>query len=166
MSNRILTNIDDTQTEIDLVAIVDFPESGIVQIESELIAYSFATDRKISKCIRGYAGTTAAAHLIADGEVDFIRAININPALVSCVELSSPASISILDVDNEVISIETVLADTLALTLPTPTDDSHARRLVVSHRADGAGTLSVNTISILAGTAKEFVWDLHDWIAA
>lgn len=40
----------------------DFPESGVVLIESEQVRYTNTTDRELVGCTRGFGGTSAASH--------------------------------------------------------------------------------------------------------
>lgn len=57
--------ISSTDTRIplnDRITRAQFPESGIVQIESELIRYRNTTDFELIDCVRGFDGSTAASH--------------------------------------------------------------------------------------------------------
>lgn len=46
----------------DFISRADFPESGVVLIESEQVRYTNTTDRELIGCTRGFSGTTAATH--------------------------------------------------------------------------------------------------------
>jgi len=53
-----------TDTSITVTAAVSFPNSGgIIQIGTEEILYNSVTSNTLTGCIRGFNGTTAAAHL-------------------------------------------------------------------------------------------------------
>lgn len=59
-------NHNDTETTIELndfISRADFPESGVVQVDSEKIRYTNTTNKELVGCTRGFAGTTAASHL-------------------------------------------------------------------------------------------------------
>lgn len=57
-------NVTDSQTTLPLEDTADFPTNGgVVLIESELITYTYASDKSLTGCVRGYSGTTAVAHL-------------------------------------------------------------------------------------------------------
>jgi len=53
-------------TEVQVVNLDDidsYPEQGVLEIGSELVYYSGKTRNSFTNCVRGHAGTTAAAHL-------------------------------------------------------------------------------------------------------
>lgn len=59
-------NHTSAETTIELNTFItraEFPESGVVQIDSEQIRYTNTTDKELVGCTRGFAGTTAASHL-------------------------------------------------------------------------------------------------------
>ena len=55
--------INSTDTTITLLDAASYPESGIIQIDSEKILYASKTGSALGDCVRGYAGTTAASHI-------------------------------------------------------------------------------------------------------
>jgi hypothetical protein len=55
-------NIDDIQTTITVTSTALFPESGVIQIGTELINYGGKTGTDFTGCTRGFSGTTAANH--------------------------------------------------------------------------------------------------------
>jgi len=62
MSTNLTASVTSSQTFLPLLETSDFPQKGLVQVESELILYSFSSDQKLLNCIRGYAGTTPTTH--------------------------------------------------------------------------------------------------------
>ena len=59
---QLNTSITDTDTTIPLVNASDLPAQGVIQLESEEILYLTNDGSNISNCLRGFRGTTAAAH--------------------------------------------------------------------------------------------------------
>lgn len=59
---------EDTEIPIypEQTSMQDYPESGVIVIGSEEIAYLERTNRRFSNCIRGYNSTTAAVHSAGD----------------------------------------------------------------------------------------------------
>ncbi len=55
-------SIDDTTDTISVDDTDDFPATGIIQIEDELIRYTGKTSSQFTGCQRGFTGTTATAH--------------------------------------------------------------------------------------------------------
>lgn len=56
-------DIDSSVTSITLVNANSYPNSGVVIVESEKIAYTGKTGSTLTGCTRGYNNTTAAAHV-------------------------------------------------------------------------------------------------------
>jgi hypothetical protein len=56
--------ITSTDTTIPVVSAISYPNSGVVQIDSEYIAYTGTTLTTLTGCTRGYNLSTAAAHNI------------------------------------------------------------------------------------------------------
>lgn len=65
------TAINASVTTITVLNGFTFPESGIVQIDSEKISYTGVDGNTLTGCTRGFGGTTAASHA-ADAAVTFI----------------------------------------------------------------------------------------------
>jgi len=63
--------IDSTVTVIPMLNAASYPESGIVQIDSEKISYTTSTATSLTGCVRGVDGTVAASHTI-DTQVSMI----------------------------------------------------------------------------------------------
>lgn len=64
--NLLKKNINNSVEIIDALDTLErneYPEVGIIEIDTEKIYYQGTTDRAFKNCIRGYDGTTAAAHL-------------------------------------------------------------------------------------------------------
>lgn len=63
---RLSRAVTSSETEIplgpDFIHREDFPESGVVLIESEQVRYTNTTDRELVGCTRGFGGTSAASH--------------------------------------------------------------------------------------------------------
>ena len=58
--------IDETADALPVVSTLGFPDSGVVRVGSELIAYAGVTDTAFTGASRGAGGTTAVAHLGGD----------------------------------------------------------------------------------------------------
>ena len=58
------TGCSDSATTLDVTAVDDFPDTGIVKIEDEYILYLEKDDDtdELKQCVRGIFGTAAAAH--------------------------------------------------------------------------------------------------------
>ena len=65
------TAINSSVATIPLINASSYPNSGIVQIDSEKISYTAVSDNVLTGCIRGVGGTTAASHDI-DTQVSYI----------------------------------------------------------------------------------------------
>jgi hypothetical protein len=105
--------IDAVMTTIgNLYTTVGFPDSGVVKIQDELIYYGSKTANQFLECVRGYAGTTAAAYaadtdmFLTDEIVEVIY--ELGPGEVLAVEFTIEADPAILRSLNEFIL--TVLA--------------------------------------------------------
>lgn len=70
-TNSLRTAIDASVTLLPLASTNDFPNSGVCQIESEMIHYGFSGANTLESCTRGFAGTTAATHAF-DKAVTFV----------------------------------------------------------------------------------------------
>ena len=58
----LATAINSTVTTIALTNADSYPESGIIQIDSEKISYTAKSGNTLTGCVRGAAATTAASH--------------------------------------------------------------------------------------------------------
>ena len=65
-ANTLSANILSTDTTIPLTSSSGFPTSGIIQINSETIEYVGVSGNNLTNCVRGFNGTTAAAHTALD----------------------------------------------------------------------------------------------------
>ena len=65
-ANTLSANILSTDTTIPLTSSSGFPTSGIIQINSETIEYVGVSGNNLTNCVRGFNGTTAAAHTASD----------------------------------------------------------------------------------------------------
>ena len=163
-SNSLSQPMTSSQTFVLMSSTCDFPQHGICQIDSEFIQYSFAADHSLQSCIRGVASSTPVTH--AEGAiVTFIEALPGTSESNATLILSSPSVISVPNVDNaDIISINTVITDSLTLTLPNPSNLTPGRDLAVGHKFTGTGSLSVNGVSLSAGSVHHFVWDGFTWL--
>lgn len=60
---RLRGYIDDVVTEIQVDDTTDLPTNGgVLDVETEKISYTYATDKAVFGCTRGYDGTTPATH--------------------------------------------------------------------------------------------------------
>jgi hypothetical protein len=62
-SNQLNGAIDNSQTTITVDSTAEFPTSGRLDIDTELITYTGKTATDFTGCVRGVNGTTAATHL-------------------------------------------------------------------------------------------------------
>jgi hypothetical protein len=61
------TSITPASVTLDVTDTAAFPSSGVVHIKSEAIAYTGKTSGTLTGCTRGYWGSVAQSHFIADG---------------------------------------------------------------------------------------------------
>jgi hypothetical protein len=62
-NSYLSADITASATTVNVLDAETYPASGVVQIESEKIAYSGVSATSLLNCTRGYANTTAATHL-------------------------------------------------------------------------------------------------------
>lgn len=148
---------------------------GVILIDSEQIKYTTATDRELIGLTRGYHGTTAATHTVGTSltvveSAPFVPVVHILEAEAMSwpsVLLTDPSAVpSALVIDmNEMIMVTMTSGGTnQTWTLPLISSPT-ARLLVVGHASASAKTLTVNTVSITAGTSHTFVWSGTEWLA-
>lgn len=166
MSKELKQSITDSSTTLTVnsdIERAEFPESGILRIESELIKYENTTDRNFVGLTRGYLGTSAVAHNQGTSlslYADVPDQVEEN----TMVNLLSPTSIGADIVNNaDIVNIQTAAPDTLVLTLSSPTNTSAGRILTVCHKTGSLGDMSVDGHDLLAGEHKVFVWDGSGW---
>jgi len=166
MSRQLDSAITSSETRIKVSPTFsqsDFPENGIVQIETELVRYESTSDSEFIQCTRGYLGTTAVAHA-KDITVSFYSAVSDTSEHNTITELTSPASVPASIINScDVLTIISIVSDTLTITLPDPSDASFGRLLAVCHKAGSLGTLSVDGTDLAAGETKFVVWDGSSW---
>lgn len=166
MARQLDAAITDSATQIKVSPTfdrADFPENGVIQIETELIRYENTTGDEFLQCTRGYLGTTPAAHEQGTSVVLYSE-VPENPETISSASLLSPAAIDADIVDGaDILTISSVMADTLVLTLPSPSDPTPIRFLTVCHTTASAGTLSVDGVDIAPASHALFVWDGSAW---
>ena len=83
-ANTLSANVTIIDTTIPLTSAAGFPQSGRIQIDSEIITYASVTGNNLTGCTRGVSGTVAAAHTLG--------------AAVNC------ATIIVTDADNGVLA--------------------------------------------------------------
>lgn len=143
-ANKLAKPLTDSDTSILLDRLSDFPPTGIVKIDNEYILYSFAGDVNLLNCTRGFAGSSAAAHLLG-----------------ATVDLADISDLS--DKDVNVKSYATASGETLDITLPTPDQPNVPQVITVSHRDGSLGDFTVNGLTLVPGEAKIFIWDTASW---
>jgi hypothetical protein len=159
--NSLLNTISDVATSLKLTGTCDFPESGVVQIEDELISYGHATDDGLVLLGRGYAGTVSAEHL-AKVPVTFLRSFAVNSDKFSPLSLTDPASLGAGDVDHYNYFLITTTSP-VALTVPAPTS-STGQVITFLHNDSSTSTLTVNTATIDVGKIASLCWDGTAWL--
>jgi hypothetical protein len=58
----LAATINSTATTIPVVSALSYPNTGVIQIDNELIAYTGVTTTSFTGCVRGYNNTIAASH--------------------------------------------------------------------------------------------------------
>lgn len=168
MALELKQNISNSATTIPVNEMIDrssFPESGIIQIDSELIRYQNTSQKEFLSCTRGYQGTTAASHNFG-ADVTFYTQVPTSVEENTVLRLTSPSSIAADAVNNaDIIVITSAALDTLSITLPSPTNTTAGRLITIIHKTGSLGTLSVNSFDLAAGASKEFGWDGSGWSA-
>lgn len=101
MSLSLQLNITASQTEIRVDGGVELPQSGVIQIESELIEYTSCSTNEIRGLSRGAGGSTAATH-VKGKQVTLIGA--------SAPQASSE-NVEISETYNDVHSHQSIAAD-------------------------------------------------------
>lgn len=141
-------DITDSQTEIAVSELINdsvASETGLLQIETEVIKYTNRTISHFIGCTRGYSGTVAASHTKLT-EVE-VKSINDADVRVTNVKVFTTAALETLD-----------------YTLETPSNPGQTLVLTVCHSGSSSGTLTVNTVPINPGESKEFTWDTNSWV--
>jgi|WetSurMetagenome_2_1015567.scaffolds.fasta_scaffold118392_2 hypothetical protein len=163
MTNTLRIDITDSDTTLVLEQSTSFPSNGYVKIEDEIIKYSFSSDLNLLQCTRGSFGTTAVSHLTGAIVSEYLD-IRTDAENNSIIELISPAVIPVDVIDKvDIIKIDTLITDTLVLSLPSPTILTYGRIINVSHKDASAGSLTVNGVSLLAGENISLAWNGSSW---
>jgi len=145
---KLLEAITDSETEIKVSEIITgdiAPETGLLQIDSEVIKYTNRTLHTFLNCTRGYSGTSAATH--TKGTDVEIKEVADSDVRVTNIKVFTTAALETID-----------------YTLETPDNPNRSIVLTVCHSASSSGTLVVNTVTINPGEAKEFTWDASSWV--
>ena len=151
-------------------------DGGTVLIGSEVIAFGTATDRSLINCTRGVQGTSAASHTAGSAitlleSFPFAQTMGTSPSWVT-VGMKMP-HLALLDpvavltrAQIEANAMVTVTLDgsgaNQTWTLPK-LQQSQALMLVIALASPASFSLTVNTVSITAGTAQMFMWDGLAW---
>jgi hypothetical protein len=147
---------------------------GLIQIDSEQMQYTLATDTQIYGLTRGVNGTAAAAHL-KNAAVTVLEQAPFAPVLPTSLLIPQQLGTSLAEVDNAGVLVDptaftqtqidqnTVLwvrttAGNATLTLQAPLI-ALARQLMVIHTTTAARTCTVNGTTITAGTGQVFIYD-------
>jgi hypothetical protein len=102
MTNNLRIALTDSAVEIKLEISTSFPNSGYVQIEDEIIQYTYSSDLFLLNCTRGVNGTVAVAH-DAGTEVTYLAAL--------------PADVIGLDLDGQTLDAEIRFSNGIKLTV-------------------------------------------------
>lgn len=63
-TNYLSSAVISTSTSLPLINAVSYPNTGVVQIDNEKIAYASRTETTLNDLTRGFGGTTAASHQV------------------------------------------------------------------------------------------------------
>ena len=105
--NGALTTVDNsilsaalttTDTTISVASTSTLAASGSVLIDSEIISYSAKTTTTLTGCVRGTAGSTAAAHVVSTGVIQY------STVTINVTSASSFTATGVFAVDGELIS--------------------------------------------------------------
>jgi len=114
--STLSSGINATDTSLTVAAGANFPNSGVVQIDSEIIAYSGKATNTLTGLIRGYNGTTPASHLAAAGVGSYLLRVthagngaqaNDFVTFASAVGLGGNMTATVLNKEFQVIAVET-----------------------------------------------------------
>lgn len=176
---NLFSAVTATQTTLPLDDTSAMPvNGGVVLIGSERISFATASDRSLLGCTRGVQGTSGATHaagvaVTLQETFPYAQVMGTSPSWVTVgmempvLSLTDPTAVP-TRAQIEANTVITVLLDgsgaNQTWTLPTiqPTD---ARMLVITFNASSAKTLTVNSVSITAGTGQLFMWDGTAWYA-
>ena len=149
---------------------------GVVSIDSESIQYTTATDRLLVGLTRGVQGTTAASHT-AGAAITLLESAPFVP-VVHLLEaelmqwphtmLTDPSAVpsqSVIDSNTMITVVLDNSGSNQSWTLPASASTG-ARIMCMALTTASTKTLSVNSVSIPAGTAQMFMWDGSAWYAA
>src|SRR5271157_4699490 len=101
MSNPLLQNISSSDTTILVIGGIQSPvNAGVIQIESELIHYTSASDDAYTGCTRGYEGTAADSHL--KGKAVSLVSSDVIPDLADVDEPSVVAVVDLVSVHADI----------------------------------------------------------------
>jgi hypothetical protein len=115
MSRELELAVTSSQTTIRVnttLNTTDFPIPGVIQIGSEQIKYQNLTNREFMSCIRGFNGTTAAAH-IKESDVAFVSAAPSTSTTIDTINSVTAGDTRLLlwDVDSGALAKVSVGAD-------------------------------------------------------
>jgi hypothetical protein len=126
--STLSSGINATDTSLTVASGTNFPNSGVVQIDSEIIAYSGKSTNILTGLTRGYNGTTAASHLSAAGVGSYLLRVthaghgaqaNDFVTFASAVSLGGNMTATVLNQEFQIIAVEsssvyTILAQAYA----------------------------------------------------
>jgi len=172
LTSSLLFAMGTSDTSLQLSSSSPFPgNGGVITIDSETIIYGYSTDRTLVQLVRGAEGSTPATHAIG-ASITLVESYPFMPFpdlafhALTMTSLLDPTAVPTADVI-ERCNVLLVNFDSSGVnqTWTLPVMDSPVRKLTVLHKAASAKTLSVNSVSIAAGTGQEFAYDGSAWYA-
>ena len=126
--STLSADITPTATSLTVVSGTDFPDSGVVQIGTEIIAYFGKSTNTLTGLTRGYNGTTAASHLTGAGVGSYLLRVthaghgaqaNDFVTFASAVSLGGNMTATVLNQEFQVVAVSssneyTILAQAYA----------------------------------------------------
>lgn len=161
-----------SDTTMQLASSSPFPgNGGVIMVDSEIMYYGYSTDRTLVQLLRGQQSTSAATHAIG-AAVTLLESypFAVFPDLpfhaLTLTSLLDPIAVPTADTIERCNAILVNFDGSgVNQTWTLPVMDSQPRKLTILHKAASAKTLSVNSVSIAAGTGQEFAYDGLAWYA-
>ena len=113
--STLSSGINATDTSLTVASGTNFPNSGVVQIDSEIIAYAGKSTNTLTGLTRGYNGTTPASHLSAAGVGSYLLRVthaghgaqaNDFVTFASAVSLGGNMTATVLNQEFQVVAVE------------------------------------------------------------
>jgi hypothetical protein len=113
--STLSSGINATATSLTLASGTNFPNAGVVQIDTEIIAYTGKSTNTLTGLTRGYNGTTAATHSSAAGVGSYLLRVshagngsqaNDFVTFASAVSLGGNMTASVLNQEFQIVAVE------------------------------------------------------------